>query len=343
MAAAGARRTSGGAAPRTGPRSAALRGHDRPFRRQPGLRARAYRRRLRLRAVRGDEGLRSALVPSIAEIHDYYADMTGSYTQYSAGTGGWHVGLWEAGVTTHAQSILATNRRLLAGLAIDANTHILDAGCGSGALAIWAARTFGCRVTGITIVPVHVAMAQLSAARAGLGHLCDFQHMDMAAMTFPDATFDIVTNQETFCYVEDKLRYLRDVRRLLRPGGAWRTLDGALPERRLSSRGERRHRRMCEGYYMFPEPRVSEVEHWLDAAGFRRDPTEDLTPLTMPGMRRRLQRPPEAVRAAWRREQARDPRRSATLTAHLAADRAVARAMIDGDFAYVRYAAIKPS
>ncbi len=282
-------------------------------------------------------------MPSLAEIHDYYAEMTGSYMQYASGTGGWHVGLWDADVTTHAQSIVATNRRLLAGLAIDANTHILDAGCGSGALAIWAARTFGCRVTGITIVPQHVAMAQFSAAMARVGHLCDFQLMDMAAMTFPDAAFDIVTNQETFCYVEDKLRYLRDVRRVLRPGGAWRTLDGALPEGGLSASGERRHRVMCEGYRMFPEPRVSEVERWLDAAGFHRDPTEDLTSLTMPGMRGRLRPTPAAVRAIWRREREHNPRWYAILRAHMAAGRAVARAMIDGDFAYVRYAALKPS
>jgi cyclopropane fatty-acyl-phospholipid synthase-like methyltransferase len=282
-------------------------------------------------------------VPSLAEIHDYYAEMTGSYMRYAAGTGGWHVGLWDADVGTHAQSIVATNRRLLAGLTIDANTHILDVGCGSGALAIWAARTFGCRVTGITIVPLHVAMAQFSAAAARLGHLCDFQIMDMAAMTFPDATFDIVTNQETFCYVEDKLRYLRDVRRVLRPEGAWRTLDGALPERGLSARGERRHRLMCEGYYMFPEPRVRDVEQWLDAAGFHRDPTEDLTALTLPGMRERLQPTPAAVRAIWRRERARNPRWYATQRAHIAASRAVARALIDGEFLYVRYAATTPS
>jgi SAM-dependent methyltransferase len=282
-------------------------------------------------------------VPSLAEIHDYYAEMTGSYMRYAAGTGGWHVGLWDADVATHAQSIVATNRRLLAGLAIDATTHLLDVGCGSGALAIWAARTFGCRVTGITIVPLHVAMAQFSAAMARVGHLCEFQIMDMAAMTFPDATFDIVTNQETFCYVEDKLRYLRDVRRVLRPGGAWRTLDGALPERELSARGERRHRVMCEGYRMFPEPRVSDVELFVDNAGLRREPTEDLTALTLPGMRGRLQPTPAVVRALWRRERERNPRWSATNRAHMAAGRAVARALIDGDFAYVRYAATRPS
>jgi cyclopropane fatty-acyl-phospholipid synthase-like methyltransferase len=280
-------------------------------------------------------------VPSIAEIHDYYVDATEMYSRYSVGTGGWHVGLWDAGVTTHGQSILATNRRLLAGLAIDAHTHILDAGCGSGSLAIWAARTFGCRVTGITIVPQHVAMAQLSAAMAGAGHLCDFQSMDMAAMTFPDATFDVVTNQETFCYVEDKLRYVRDVRRVLRPGGAWRAVDCARSERRPSVGAERRHRRTCDGWHTFPYARPSEVERLMDAAGFRREPTEDLTRLTLPGVREWLQPGLAGPPAVRRRERARDPRRHAAMTAHFDGTRACARALIDGDFVYVRYAATK--
>ena len=281
-------------------------------------------------------------MPSIAEIHDYYVDTTEAYTRYSIGRGGWHVGLWEPGVTTHLQSLFATNRRLLAGLAIDADTHILDAGCGSGALAIWAAREFGCRVTGITIVPLHVAMAQFAAAMAGVGRLCDFQCMDMTAMTFPDASFDVVTNQESYCYVEDKVRYLRDVRRVLRTGGAFRALDGAVPEGGLSRRGKLRHRRICDGYHMFPELKVSEAERQMVDAGLRSEPTEDLTELTLPSMRPRLQRLTAAQRAFWARERAGDPRRQVNITAHMAAGRACARAIIDGDFVYVRYGATKP-
>ena len=282
-----------------------------------------------------------ALVPSIAEIHDYYVDATQVYSRYAVGTGGWHVGLWEEGVTSHGYSILATNRRLLEGLAIDANTHILDIGCGSGALAIWAARRFGCRVTGITVVPLHIAMAQFSAAWANLGHLCDFQHMDMTAMTFPDASFDIVTNQETFCYVEDKRRYLGDVRRVLRPGGAWRAVDCARSERRPSARAERRHRRTCDGWHTFPYARPSEVERLMDDAGLRREPTEDLTHLTLPCVREWLQPGLAGTPAERRRERIRDPRKHAAMTAHFDGSRAAARALIDGDFVYVRYAATK--
>jgi len=43
-----------------------------------------------------------------------------------------------------------------------------------------------------------VAMAQFTAARAGVSHLCDFQPMDQAALTFPDAAFDVVTNHESW-------------------------------------------------------------------------------------------------------------------------------------------------
>jgi len=282
-----------------------------------------------------------APVPSIAEIHDYYVDATRMYSRYSVGTGGWHIGVWDEGVSSHGQAILATNRRLLAGLAIDANTHILDAGFGSGSLAIWAARQFGCRVTGITAVPMHVAMAQLSAAMAGVGHLCDFQHMDMTAMTFPDASFDLVTNQETLCYVEDKRRYLRDVRRTLRAGGAWRAVDCVRAEGQPSVRAERRHQRTCHGWHTFPYARPSEAERLIDEAALRREPTEDLTRLTLPCVREWLQPGIAGPAAERRRERARDPRRFAAMLAHFDGSRACARALLDGEFLYVRFAATK--
>jgi len=282
-----------------------------------------------------------AFVPSIAEIHDYYVDATRMYSRYSHGTGGWHIGLWEPGVATHGQAVLATNQRLLAGLAIDANSHILDAGCGTGALAIWAARRFGCRVTGITVVPLHIAMAQLLAAMTGVGHLCDFHHMDMTALTFPDASFDVVTNQETFCYVEDKGRYLREVRRVLRPGGAWRAVDCTRYERKPSARAEGRHRRTCSGWHTFPYLRPSEVERLTDEAGLRREPTEDLTSLTLRCVRDWLLPGIAGPPSERRRERARDPRQHAALIAHYDGSRAAARALIDGEFVYARFAATK--
>jgi SAM-dependent methyltransferase len=284
----------------------------------------------------------TALVPSLEDIHDYFVDATRAYATYAGPTAGWHIGLWEPGVSGHGEALLASNRRLLAGLAIDAQSHILDAGCGVGGLAIWAARTFGCRVTGITVVPMHVAMAQLMAARAGVSHLCDFQQMDQAAMAFHDATFDVVTNQESWCYVEDKARYFRDVLRVLRPGGAWRAIEGAVAEHALPAIADDLHRTICAGWHMYPEPRRSDVERLLREAGFAPEPTEDLTPLALPHVRPWLAPGTEATHEEWQRQYADAPRLADNLEAHYAAGRACARGLIEGYFHYVRYAAVKP-
>src|SRR5262249_13820706 len=109
---------------------------------------------------------------TIEDIREYYTTLTNAYSVYSARTEVWHVAHWESGITTQAEALLASNRRLLAGLPINAEMHLLDVGCGVGALAIWAARTFGCRVTGITVVPTHVAQARIWASLAGVRHLC---------------------------------------------------------------------------------------------------------------------------------------------------------------------------
>jgi tocopherol O-methyltransferase len=281
--------------------------------------------------------------PTVEEIHDYYVDLTDAYTAHGAGTAGWHLGQWEPGVTTSAEALLASNWRLLDGLPITAQTHILDAGCGVGGLAIWAARTFGCRVTGITLVPMHVAQARIAAALAGVRHLCTFERMDMADLAFADATFDAVTNQESWCYVADKRRYLREVYRVLRPGGYWRALDGAVREKPLPPRAVRWHREVYEGWHMFPEPPRSEVELVMREVGFLPEPTEDLTDRVIPHVRAWLGAANSQVEAARRRESARDPRQAANVRAHFRAGRACARGMIHGYFRYLRFGARKPT
>jgi cyclopropane fatty-acyl-phospholipid synthase-like methyltransferase len=281
-------------------------------------------------------------MPTLDAIRQYYVDTTRTYASYSQGTGGWHFGLWEPGITTAAEAIVASNTRMVAGLAIDETTHILDAGCGSGAFAIWAARTFGCRVTGLTIVPVHVALAKLLAASAGVGHLCDFQHMDMTALSFPPETFDVVTNQESWCHVDDKLRYLRDVHRVLRPGGSWRALEYVLPERPLTTRGERWHRQTCDGWHLCPLTRRSEGERIIGETGFHLEATEDLSALVLPHVEPYLKTDHRKMRAIRRQAFLHDLRLLGSLNGHYAGALAFMRALTAGEIGYVRYSASKP-
>jgi cyclopropane-fatty-acyl-phospholipid synthase len=66
---------------------------------------------------------------------------------------------------------------------LQSGDHVLEIGCGWGALAIHAARTRGCRVTAITASPAQLAVARARAQAEGLAdrvrfELCDYRDID---------------------------------------------------------------------------------------------------------------------------------------------------------------------
>jgi cyclopropane-fatty-acyl-phospholipid synthase len=68
-------------------------------------------------------------------------------------------------------------------LEIGPDDHVLEIGCGWGGFAVHAARSVGCRVTGITISEAQFALARRRVADAGLAHLvdirlCDYRDLD---------------------------------------------------------------------------------------------------------------------------------------------------------------------
>jgi SAM-dependent methyltransferase len=94
--------------------------------------------------------------------------------------------------------------------------RVLDAGCGAGALAL-ALVERGALVTGLEI---SLGMAEL--ARQRLGHRATIDVADLAQplSMYGDATFDIVAASLVLHYLEDWLPPLRELCRVLVPGGA---------------------------------------------------------------------------------------------------------------------------
>src|SRR5688572_11966690 len=112
----------------------------------------------------------------------YYRETTEkSYLAgWSRGSLGLHFGLADETTTSHAQSVLQTNAYLADRAGIDRGTRVLDAGCGVGGSALWLAAERGAVVTGVTLIPEQVEIANRYAAERGLSGVVDFHCADMA-------------------------------------------------------------------------------------------------------------------------------------------------------------------
>lgn len=97
-----------------------------------------------------------------------------------------------------------------------AGDRVLDVGTASGNTALAAARRRAV-VTGIDITPALLKRAALRAAAEGLQ--IDFQQGDATAMTFKDASFDVVMSTFGAIFAPDPIKTAAEMARVCRPGG----------------------------------------------------------------------------------------------------------------------------
>lgn len=165
-----------------------------------------------------------------AQVERHYDAMTGPYLKYGQASLALHTPLHGPDTRTRYDALTRSNQLLVEGLGLGPESVVLDAGCGLGGLAFHLADKFGSRVIGISICRSHVRIARRVAVHRGLSHLVRFEVRDFMSTGFEAESFDAVLNQDSFCYASDRTEaYLREVRRILRPGGHWCAIDTWLP------------------------------------------------------------------------------------------------------------------
>ena len=100
---------------------------------------------------------------------------------------------------------------------------VLEIAPGPGYLAIELAKLGAYRVTGLDISHSFVRIASENAAGEGVD--IDFQHGDAAALPFAGDKFDFIACRAAFKNFSDPVGALREMHRVLKPGGTGLIID----------------------------------------------------------------------------------------------------------------------
>jgi len=135
---------------------------------------------------------------------------------------------------------------------------VLDVASGTGAVAVELVRQKGCRVVGLD-----QSEAMLAQARQQIPSGVELVAGDADHLPFEDATFDALTFTYLVRYVDDPGATLRELARVVKPGGTVAGLEFAVPENPLV-------RGLWEGYVRAGLPLAGTLisSGWADVGRF---------------------------------------------------------------------------
>jgi len=179
--------------------------------------------------------------------------------------------------------------------------RVLEVGCGKGFNLLKLARKSpGVAFTGVDLTPWHVRAARLLGWRQrNLEiHEADFHHLP-----FGDGSFDIVFSVEAICHATDVYGVVKEVRRVLRPGGRFVTVEpwrypgfDGFPEPAKTAV------RLVEQVFVLPN--LQDFDRWLEktvALGFDPIVTEDVTAAALPNLEKLRRQAFRLRRVTWGR------------------------------------------
>lgn len=224
---------------------------------------------------------------STDDIVEFYNDTAWEYkvfwSKYNL-----HYGFYDENHTTHERAMVNSNRIYAKKLGVEQTDTVLDVGTGRGGLPIWIAEHVEADVHGIDIDRLHVGEARANARRRGVESNTTFEVATFLDIPYPDDTFDALSGIETVCHTEDKKAFLREARRVLKPGGKILLSDGFVNKYDLTADEETTMRKLADGWAVPSFSRVGNFRTHLEELGFTDVEFDNHRDLVLPSSRRQL-------------------------------------------------------
>lgn len=134
---------------------------------------------------------------------------------------------WLVNRNKKAERNIARVRQCLATLPSEAMKDVLELGCGIGAVAAFLSETYDMTVWGTDYDHQQI---QIARKRHPENERLIYQVEDAAHLSFQDASFDLVVSQNVFHHLLNWQSAVRQVARVLRPGGFLLWLDLTFPK-----------------------------------------------------------------------------------------------------------------
>lgn len=151
-------------------------------------------------------------------------------------------------------------------LALNADSSVLEIGCGSGGYALHLAEETGCRILGLDINVAGVRNANRLALARNLASRARFEDQDLSkVLPLNDSAFDAVFSNDVLCHLPDRAAVLREMFRMTKPEGRMLFSDGLVIGGMVSY--EEMTIRSSLGFYVYSPP--GENERLIQEAGFR--------------------------------------------------------------------------
>ncbi|WP_455382741.1 bifunctional demethylmenaquinone methyltransferase/2-methoxy-6-polyprenyl-1,4-benzoquinol methylase UbiE [Salinispira pacifica] len=120
---------------------------------------------------------------------------------------------------------------------LPSEAHVLDVATGTADLAIAFARAHDdCRVVGVDFVEEMLVRGREKVARSGLGDRIELLHGDALSMPFDSDSFDVATIAFGLRNLNDFTGGIREMTRVVRPGGKVMVLEFSPPPPTLFGR-----------------------------------------------------------------------------------------------------------